>query len=85
LKSNVFKVTFKYIPKRTGNWKKEEETMKRTLILMTALNLVAMIAGVGTALAFDLNMIVPMPEPTSMILVAAGLLGVAGISIRRKK
>ncbi|MBP1753058.1 MAG: hypothetical protein H6Q57_1894 [Geobacteraceae bacterium] len=59
--------------------------MKRTLILMTALNLVAMIVGVGTAFAFDLNMIVPMPEPTSMILVAAGLLGVAGISIRRKK
>ena len=59
--------------------------MKRMLILMTALNLVAMIVGVGTAFAFDLNMIVPMPEPTSMILVAAGLLGVAGISIRRKK
>jgi shikimate kinase len=57
--------------------------MKRTFILMTVL--VAMITGVGTAMAFDLGMVVSVPEPTSMILVAAGLLGVAGISIRRKK
>ena len=53
--------------------------MKKTFILMTVL--VAMIAGTGTAMASA----VTVPEPTSMLLVAAGLLGVAGISIRRKK
>jgi shikimate kinase len=57
--------------------------MRRLFILMTVL--VAMITGVGTAMAFDLGMVVSVPEPTSMILVAAGLLGIAGISIRRKK
>ena len=59
--------------------------MKKTFILMTVLT--AMITGAGTAMADIGSMVmsVAVPEPTSMILVAAGLLGVAGISIRRKK
>jgi len=60
--------------------KKEEEAMKSMFILMTLL--VAMITGAGTAMA---SVPTTVPEPTSMLLVAAGLLGVAGISIRRKK
>ena len=54
--------------------------MKSMFILMTVL--VAMITGAGTAMA---SVPTTVPEPTSMLLVAAGLLGVAGISIRRKK
>ena len=60
--------------------------MKRTLILMTVLNVVMMIAGVRRywPMAKSLS-VIPMPEPTSILLVLAGLLGIAGISRRKKK
>ncbi len=54
--------------------------MKRPMLISMFCAL-AMIAGTGTAMASA----VTVPEPTSMLLVAAGLLGVAGISMRRKK
>ena len=59
--------------------------MKRTLILMTVLNVVMMIAGVSVALANEVQRLVVAPEPTSILLVLAGLLGIAGISRRKKK
>jgi hypothetical protein len=63
--------------------------MKRTLILMTVLNVVMMVAGVGTVLADDftptLSIISVVPEPASILLVLAGLLGIAGISRLKKK
>ena len=63
--------------------------MKRTLILMTVLNVVMMVAGMGTVQADDftptLSIIYVVPEPASILLVVAGLLGIAGISRRKKK
>ena len=61
--------------------------MKRTLILMTVLNVVMMVAGMGTVLAYDFTptlSIVSVPEPASILLVLAGLLGIAGITRRKK-
>ncbi len=59
--------------------------MKKTLFLMTV-TIAAMAVGIGTAMAGgELSAIAPMPEPTSLILVAAGLLGLAGISRRKRK
>ena len=61
--------------------------MKRTLILMTVLNVVMMVAGMGTVLAYDFTptlSIVAVPEPASILLVLAGLLGIAGITRRKK-
>ena len=63
--------------------------MKRTLILMTVLNVVMMVAGVGTVLAYDFTpmlsiVAVAVPEPASILLVLAGLLGIAGITRRKK-
>jgi len=59
--------------------------MKRTLILMTVLNVLMMIAGVSIAMADEAQKVVAAPEPTSILLVLAGLLGIAGISRRKKK
>jgi len=60
--------------------------MKRTLVLMSVLNVVMMIAGVSTVLAETPNVnLVAAPEPTSILLVFAGLLGIAGIARRKKK
>jgi len=62
--------------------------MERTLILMTVLNVVMMIAGISTVLADVPGQkvaLIATPEPTSILLVLAGLLGIAGISSRKKK
>ena len=61
-----------------------KKNMKKTLILMTVLNVLMMIAGVNVALAQQKTLIAT-PEPTSILLVLAGLLGIAGISRRKKK
>jgi hypothetical protein len=65
--------------------KKGGENVKRTLILMTVLNMLMMVAGVSVALADSVKTLVVTPEPTSILLVLAGLLGIAGISRRKKK
>lgn len=58
--------------------------MKRKMGLMTILNMVMMTVGIGTACAgYELTM-VAVPEPSSILLVAAGLLGIAGIARRKK-
>jgi hypothetical protein len=60
--------------------------MKRTLILMSVLNVLMMIAGISTVLAGGPSTtLVATPEPVSILLVLAGLLGIAGISRRKKK
>jgi hypothetical protein len=69
--------------------RRERKKMKRTLILMTVLNVVMMIAGISTVLAGEpagpAMTTVATPEPASILLVLAGLLGIAGISRRKKK
>ena len=63
--------------------------MKRTLILVTVLNVVMMIAGTSTVMAGSESYVeiamIAVPEPASILLVLAGLLGIAGISRRKKK
>jgi hypothetical protein len=58
--------------------------MKRTLFLMTVLNVVMMTAGASVAMA-QMQSVSVVPEPASILLVLAGLLGIAGISRRKKK
>jgi len=59
--------------------------VKRILILMTVLNMLMMIVGISAASAQMQTSLVVTPEPTSILLVLAGLLGIAGISRRKKK
>ena len=59
--------------------------MKRVLILTTVLNVVMMIGGGSVAMADELSRVSQVPEPMSILLVVAGLLGIAGISRRKKK
>ena len=66
-----------------------EKNVKRTLILVTVLNVVMMIAGISTVMAGSESYVeiamIAVPEPASILLVLAGLLGIAGISRRKKK
>jgi hypothetical protein len=57
--------------------------MKRTLSLLTLLNVVMMIAGITSVLADDRIAVVPT-EPSALLLVLAGTLGIAGISVKKK-
>ena len=65
-----------------------EKNVKRTLILVTVLNVVMMIAGISTVMAGSESYVeiamIAVPEPASILLVLAGLLGIAGITRRKK-
>ena len=58
--------------------------MKRTLSLLTLLNVVMMIAGMTSVLADDRITVSP-PETSALLLVLAGTLVIAGISMRKNK
>lgn len=58
--------------------------MKRALGLSTILNVIMMTVGIGTACAGNELTMIAVPEPSSILLVAAGLLGIAGIARRKK-
>jgi hypothetical protein len=61
--------------------------MKRTMMLLTVLNMVMMTAGIGTVIAIGgiSPMVIVAPEPTSIILVLTGLIGIFWFSMRKKK
>lgn len=63
--------------------RKVEGIVKRTLSLLTLLNLVMMTAGASIVLADKDGVIAS--EPTAFLVIFAGLLTIIGISMRKNK
>jgi hypothetical protein len=60
------------------------EIMKRTLFLLTLLNVVMMIAAITSVFADD-RVAVAAAQPASLLLIMASLLGFIGISMIKKR
>jgi len=58
--------------------------MKRTLSLLTLLNVVLMIAGITSVFADD-RVEVAATQPAALLLIMASMLGFIGISMIRKR
>jgi hypothetical protein len=58
--------------------------MKRTLSLLTLLNVVLMMAGITSVFADD-RVAVAATQPAALLLIMASLLGIIGISMIKKR